>query len=45
MNLDTATALPVRIVPKSRTSRKTIAGVTHYREDADLRLLSMTQER
>ncbi len=45
MNLNTATALPVRIVLKSRTSRKTVAGVTHHPEDADLRLLSMTPER
>lgn len=43
--LDTATALPVRIVLKSRTSRKTIVGLTHYREDADLRLVSLTPER
>lgn len=43
--LDTATAVPVRILLKSRTSRKTIVGLTHYREDADLRLVSMTPER
>jgi hypothetical protein len=43
--LDTATALPVRIVLRSRTSRKTIVGLTHYVEDAELRLLSMTPER
>ena len=43
--LDTATALPVRIVLKSRTSRKTIVGLTHYTEDAELRLLSTTPER
>lgn len=43
--LDTATAVPVRIVLKSRTSRKTIVGLTHYNEDAELRLLSTTPER
>ena len=43
--LDTASALPVRIVLKSRTSRNTIVGLTHYNEDADLRLLSLTPER
>ena len=43
--LDTATALPVRIVLQSRTSRKTIVGLAHYNEDAELRLLSMTPER
>ena len=42
--LDTATALPVRIVLQSRTSRKTIVGVAHYNEDAELRLLSTTPE-
>ena len=42
---DTATALPVRIVLQSRTSRKTIVGLAHYNEDAELRLLSMTPER
>ena len=43
--LDTATALPVRITLRSRTSRKAIVGLVHYNEDADLRLLSMTPER
>ena len=43
--LDTATALPVRIVLRSRTSRETVVGLTHYNEDAELRLLSMTPER
>ena len=42
--LDAATALPVRIVLQSRTSRKTIVGLTHYNEDAELRLLSTTPE-
>lgn len=43
--LDTATALPVRIVLQSRASRKTVVGRAHYTEDADLRLLSLRPER
>lgn len=43
--LDTATGLPLRISLGSRTSRKTIVGATHYREDADLRLVSLTPRR
>ena len=43
--LDTATALPVRIVLQSRASRKTVVGRAQYTEDADLRLLSLTPER
>lgn len=43
--LDTATGLPVRINLESRTSRKTIVGATHYREDADMHLVSLTPSR
>lgn len=43
--LDTKTALPVRIVIKSRTSRQTFIGVARYSEDADLRLVSETPKR
>jgi hypothetical protein len=40
--LDAGTALPLRIVLQSRTSRDTFIGVAHYREDADLHLVSTT---
>lgn len=43
--LDTATGLPVRISLESRSGRKTIVGATHYREDADMRLVSLTPRR
>lgn len=43
--LDTRTALPVRIVLGSRSSRRTIVGTAHYSEDADLRLASLTPRR
>ena len=43
--LDRATALPVRIVLHSRSSRHTIVGTAHYSEDADLRLTSLTPRR
>lgn len=43
--LDTATALPVRVILKSRSARKTIVGTAHYSEDAELRLASLTPSR
>jgi hypothetical protein len=43
--LDTATALPVRVILKSRSARKTIVGTAHYTEDADLRLASLSPRR
>ena len=43
--LDTRTGLPVRVLLANRTSRKTIVGQAHYREDADLRLASLEPRR
>lgn len=43
--LGTRSGLPVRLVLSSRTSRPLFLGQVHYREDADLRLLSTTPRR
>jgi hypothetical protein len=43
--LDERSALPLRISLTSRTSRPFLVGDVHYREDADLRLLSATPLR
>lgn len=43
--LDSANALPLRVVMKSRTSRALFLGRVHYREDFTLRLLSLTPKR
>ena len=43
--LDVRTGLPARIVLASRTSRPFLIGRVHYREDADLQLVSMTPRR
>ncbi|MGA9761712.1 MAG: hypothetical protein WBQ14_04750 [Gaiellaceae bacterium] len=43
--LDTATALPLRIELRSRTSRKMWVGRVKYHEDLSLRLLSLTPLR
>ena len=43
--LDRSSTLPLRIVLRSRTSRKVFLGRVHYREDADLRLVSTTPRR
>jgi hypothetical protein len=43
--LDTATALPLRIELRSRTSRKMWVGRVRYHEDLSLRLLSLTPMR
>jgi hypothetical protein len=37
--------LPLHIVLRSRTSRRVFLGTVHYREDAELRLLSATPRR
>lgn len=43
--LDAHTGLPLRILLTSRTSRPMLLGRVHYREDADLRLLSTNPRR
>jgi hypothetical protein len=43
--LDERSGLPLRIGLSSRTSRSILIGNVHYREDADLRLRSMTPLR
>jgi len=43
--LDPATALPVRVVLRSRTSRSVFVGRVHYSEDFTLRLLSLHPQR
>ena len=43
--LSTASGLPVKLVLSSRTSRPFALGKVHYREDADLQLLSTTPKR
>jgi hypothetical protein len=43
--LDTANALPLRVVLKSRTSRSIFVGRVHYHEDFSLRLLSLSPQR
>jgi len=43
--LDPATALPLRIALRSRTSRSVFVGRVHYSEDFTLRLLSLQPQR
>lgn len=43
--LDPANSLPARVVMRSRTSRSIFVGRVHYREDFNLRLLSLQPQR
>jgi hypothetical protein len=43
--IDPSNSIPLRIVLQSRTNRSVFVGRVHYREDLDLRLLSLTPRR